>query len=358
MTTEQRILLVGLGGFGRNHLRAWIELGRANDLWVADLSPALLAEAREFGIPAERVTQNWKEALDSVAIVDIVTGTDSHHELAAFAIEAGKDVFLEKPMTLTSDEAGSLAEMARSRGAVIQVGYYYRCHPMSILLRSMIQGGELGDLRYLSGEFMGFKRARTDVGVTHTDAIHFFDLFNWLVGAPPTDCFAVTRDHFGRGMEDTSLVIFEYPGKVLAKVESGYIQPGAWRDKVVPGAFTTKTIYVVGSRATVEVDYETETMTMHDVHHENDGVTWVACHGGSRILPVETCPPLSQIKAELTGFLASVRERSTPGANAIAAGTVLAKMIDGVYESADQRCMVGFNWTPEEEGSLTAERQP
>ena len=78
--------------------------------------------------------------------------------------------------------------------------------------------GELGELRYLAGNFSGFKRARKDVGCTANDAVHFLDLFNWLLGAAPLEAFAIQRDHFGRGLEDLSLILLTYPSGALAKV--------------------------------------------------------------------------------------------------------------------------------------------
>lgn len=329
-----KILLTGLGGFGQNHLRAWAEMGAASDLYVCDLDAERLSATERFGVDANRRTTDFSEFLPNVDIVDIVTPSTSHFDLAKMAIEAGKDVFVEKPMTMTSREASELAALAEQKSRIIQVGYYYRFHPTAIELSARIDAGDLGDIRYLAGSFYGFKRARTDVGVTHTDGIHFIDLFNWLVGENPINVYALIRDHFGRGMEDCSVVLIEYANGAFAKVESGYIQPGLHRDKVVPGAFTTKQVSVSGSRATAEIDFETEQMAFHDVHQEFLNGTWTPVLKSSEVPNTATRSPLQMVQAELTSFLGAVGDRVDAGVGPVGSGVVLAKVMEAIYESA------------------------
>lgn len=337
-----RVLLVGLGGFGRNHLRAWCEMGKAGSLYVAEVQEERLAECRLLGVPQDHLTSDYRSVLGDVDIVDVVTPTDSHFAVCRDAILAGRDVFVEKPMTLTSAEAEELAALVDRERRVLAVGYYYRFHPISRHLKGMIDGGELGEIRYITGDFLGFKRARTDVGVTHTDGIHFLDLCNWLLGSVPEECFAVTRDHFERGMEDLSLVVLIYPGGTVARVESGYVQPGHWRDKVVPNAFTTKALVVVGSEATVEVDYEIDSLVVHDVRHEFRDGTWWPVHGGSSSLNVGTGAPAEMLRLELADFLAHVGNRTMPDAGPVTSGVALAHLIEAIYRSSHEGRQLGL----------------
>lgn len=330
-----RILQVGLGNFGRNHLRAWQELGRRQELLIAELDATRHVVALAAGFPKEQIATNvdvfWREA----DIVDVVTGTDTHFLLCRRALEDGKDVFVEKPVTLTAKEAEILAETVARTGRLLQVGYYYRYHPISQFLRQLAASGELGTLRYVYGDFMGFKRARTDVGVMHTDGIHFIDLVNWLLGAFPLNVYAITRDHFGRGLEDLAIALFTYPGDVVCKIEAGYVQPGQWRDKVVPGAMTTKMLTLVGSARTVVADYEAETVEIFDVHHELQNGVWTAVNRGSRKIPVGSATPVEQVAAELGDFLRHVAHRTPPSANIIESGALLARIIETLYRSAN-----------------------
>jgi predicted dehydrogenase len=63
--------------------------------------------------------------------------------------------------------------------------------------------------------------------VTANDAVHFLDLFNWLTGAAPAEVFCVQRDHFGRGLEDLSLILLTWPDGTVGKIEASYISPAA-----------------------------------------------------------------------------------------------------------------------------------
>jgi len=328
------VLQVGLGNFGRRHIEAWHRLGFGERLWIAETDETKWIEAARYNFPRARLVRTAAEALDRVQVVDVVTPTDSHSELCRQALEAGKDVFVEKPMTPTLEEARQIAELAENAGRLVQVGYYYRFHPISQRLKIDLKAGRFGTIRYLNGNFFGFKRARTDVGVTHTDGIHFLDLFNWFLDGAPTEVYAVCRDHFGRGLEDFSVVLLTYPGGTIAKVESGYIQPGRWKDKVVPGALTSKEIVVVGDRATAEVDFETETLTLHDAHHElKDGV-WTAVVGEVVQPPVEPCDPVQMVCRELEAFLSSVKTRQPTAAGPVESGVHLAALMESIYESA------------------------
>ena len=225
------LLQVGCGGFGPVHLAAWRRL-RA-EVWIADPDPGARARAAAH-LPAERMVADVRAALGQVALVDVVTPTEQHVALCIAAIEAGKDVFVEKPLTLRADEAQKLAAVVAASDRILQVGYYFRHHPLARYAKARVAQGDVGRLRYLSGSFCGFKRARADIGVTANDAVHFLDLFNWLVGTAPAEVFAVQRDHFGRGLEDLSLILLTWPDGTVGKIEASYIQPGRQPDTVMP----------------------------------------------------------------------------------------------------------------------------
>ena len=335
-----KILQIGLGGFGKFHLDAWIALGMREQLFVCDASRERLKLALDKGIPPANMAASVSDLLDQAAAVDIVTPTDSHAPLATQALLAGKDVFLEKPMTPNSREALELHRLAAEKGRILQVGYYYRVHPISEWMKAQITGGMLGEIRYVSGDFLGFKRCRTDVGVTHTDAIHFLDLINWLLDAEPVDVFAVIRDHFNRKLEDLSVVLLTYPGGIVANVESGYIQPGRWSDRVVPHAKTTKALTVCGSKATIEADFEAGTVELFEVRHElRDGVRQLV-NGGSRRPAIAPLSPVDQVRREMEVFLECTRTRQQPAANSRDSGVRLAQLMEAIYQSAAERKVV------------------
>ena len=118
------VLQIGCGSFGPTHLEAWRRLGLRGSLWVAD--PEARAVAAAGDIPPAWIVADYREVLREVdAVVDIVAGTDRHVELCLAALAAGKDVFVEKPLTRVADDARRLADAVEHTGRVLQVGYYF-----------------------------------------------------------------------------------------------------------------------------------------------------------------------------------------------------------------------------------------
>ncbi len=331
------IVQVGLGNFGKRHLEAWRRLGFGERLWIVEPDEAKWPEARRAEIPERRILRSLDAALERAPLVDLVTPTDSHDALCRQALDAGKDVFVEKPMTMTSAQARALAALAEGRGRLIQVGYYYRFHPAARRLKADVEAGRLGRLRYLSGTFCGFKRARNDVGVMHTDGIHFLDLFNWLLGRPPVEVDAVCRDHFGRGLEDFSIALLTYPDGAVGKVESGYIQPGRWEDRVVAGAMTTKELVAVGEAATAEIDFEAGSYRLTEVRHEPVNGVWTPRFGQRAEESAGVVDPAQMIGWELEAFLSCVANRQPTAAGPVECGVALAAVMEALYESATCR---------------------
>lgn len=161
--TPTRILQIGYGAFGATHLDAWARLLPAEAIMVADPRPdaRTAAAARRPGIVA---VADWRDGLASAEAVDILTPTDTHHAIAAEAIDRGRHVFLEKPMTADAAEARDLQARAGRAGVVVQGGLYFRFHPKARALRDIVRAGGIGRLRFLQGRFAGFKRARGDSG--------------------------------------------------------------------------------------------------------------------------------------------------------------------------------------------------
>ncbi len=135
-------------------------MGWGAGLFLADLNESALKEAERLNIPRERLSTRYSDFLDQVDVVDVVTPTDLHYQICSEALRASKDVFVEKPMTMTSREAVELARLVEQRSRILQVGYYYRFHPIAqYIKKQIVDGAGLGNLRYLSGDFKGFKRA-------------------------------------------------------------------------------------------------------------------------------------------------------------------------------------------------------
>ena len=293
------ILLVGLGRWGEKHLRVLSELGLT--VWVADVVPARLDWAVKQGVAPGRAVADYRDALPWVDAVDVVTPADSHLGIARDSLAAGRHCFIEKPLAGSAVEGRAIAAAAERAGRVVQVGHVFRFHPVTRALGDALAAGRIGAVRFATGRFAGFKRPRTDVGVTQTDAIHYYDLFAYLFGRPATGVTAMQRDYLGRGLDDFSLSLVSY-GDVPAFVQADYFVPGTHRECVI-----------VGERGSLVADYGSSTVTLHAGEHRRRGEAWEAVDAGKEDLPVGRDEPL---RLELAAFRAACEGR---GANPVPA---------------------------------------
>jgi predicted dehydrogenase len=311
-----KVLLVGLGRWGEKHLRVLGEMGV--ELWVADVSAERRAFAARAGVAAARTVEDFRQALPHVDAVDIVTPADNHLALAGECLRAGRDCFIEKPLTLTVDEGRRLAGIVADTGRVLQVGHIFRFHPVTTVLRERLDAGALGRVRYCTGRFAGFKRPRTDVGVTQTDAIHYFDLFADLLGREATAVTATLRDHLGRGLDDCSFATVEY-GDVPAFVEAGYFAPGTYRDCVI-----------VGERATLDADFGTSEVRVLANRHVETPSGWRAPEGTVESFKASGPEPL---RREIELFLDAAGRRSRPAVD-VQAGLAALRTVEAAQRSS------------------------
>jgi len=312
-----KVLLVGLGRWGEKHLRVLTELGV--ELWVADLSEERRAFGIHAGVAPARIGADFRAGLPQVDAVDLVTPADSHLAVAAECLRAGKDCFIEKPLALTVAEGVALAETQRSTGGIVQVGHIFRFHPVTDALRQWLASGKPGAVRYCTGRFAGFKRPRTDVGVTMTDAVHYFDLFAYLLGQAPTAVTATLRDYLGRGMDDCSFSTVEY-GRVPAFVEAGYFAPGTYRDCVI-----------VGEGLTLAADFGTSEVRVHANRHVRGPGGWQAPEGAVETIKASGPEPL---RRELEVFLDAVARRHRPPVDA-EAGLLALRTVEAAQRSSE-----------------------
>jgi UDP-N-acetylglucosamine 3-dehydrogenase len=312
-----KVLLIGLGRWGEKHLRVLMELGV--DLWVADHSAERRALAVQAGVAPARVVKDFHIALPEVDAVDLVTPADTHLALAGECLRAGKDCFVEKPLALTVGEARALAEIQQSTGRLLQVGHIFRFHPVAEALREWLASWETGAIRYGTGRFAGFKRPRTDVGVTMTDAIHYFDLFAYLLGRAPTAVTATLRDHLGRGMDDSSFSTVEY-GPLPVFIEAGYFAPGTHRECVI-----------VAEHSTAAADFVTSEVRVHVNRHVLTAEGWQAPEGTVHTLKVSGPEPL---RRELELFLDAVAQRDPPPVD-VAAGLLALRTVEAARRSSE-----------------------
>ena len=153
---RKRILLIGVGRWGANHLR--ILKSMPIELFVADHHEQRLKSA---GLSKSHSTADPRSLFADIDAAVVVTPAPTHFDICRELLAMGKDVFIEKPITLVSTDARNLAELAEKSGLVLQVGHIFRFDPASLWLRDSIAAKRFGRLKMLRARFSGVQTSKT-----------------------------------------------------------------------------------------------------------------------------------------------------------------------------------------------------
>src|SRR5262245_42270036 len=145
---HNKIACIGAGYWGRNLVRNFSDLGVLS--WVCEVDPCK-RDSLQASYPAVKFTQSVDQVLadPQVAAVAIATPAETHGQLVRQALLAGKDVFVEKPLSLSVDEAQRLNDLASDQQRVLMVGHLLWYHPGILKLKELIDAGELGRIQYI-----------------------------------------------------------------------------------------------------------------------------------------------------------------------------------------------------------------
>jgi len=239
MTEPVAVAVIGAGGWGKNLVRNFASLKGAQLSWVCDLSEEARAQAAAAN-PGIRCTESYRQALDDAAVRAVVVATNapSHHGVARDALLAGKDVFVEKPLALSSSHARELCELAERGNRILMVGHLLLYHPAVDALRRLIDAGELGEVLYLYAQRLNLGVVRRDENAWWSLAPHDVALANYLLGGTP-DTVSLTGATFLQKQNDVHDVVFgtlHYPAGRLAHVHVSWLDPHKTRRLTIVGS--------------------------------------------------------------------------------------------------------------------------
>jgi predicted dehydrogenase len=229
--------LVGAGYWGPNIAKSFELTGRAQIRWLCDLDAARLARLGEKYISA-RTTLELAEVLQdgSVDAIAISTPASTHFALASRALEAGKHVLVEKPITETSGQAAQLIRLARETGKILMVGHVFEYNATIHALKELITSGELGEVYYLNFERTNLGPVRTDVNALLDLASHDISIMIHLLDACPVEVTARGRAFLNPGVEDAVFSTFTFASGALAHVHASWLNPQKVRRITVIGS--------------------------------------------------------------------------------------------------------------------------
>jgi predicted dehydrogenase len=230
-----RVGVIGYGYWGANILRNLRSVAGAQVDALCDISEEALQRAAR-ACPGLRFTKDAADILFSAAIdaVAIITPVWTHFELAKAALQNGKHVFLEKPLTLTSHQAEELIEAADKRDLTLMVDHTFLFTGAVRKIRQLMYSGTLGALYYYDSMRVNLGLFQHDVNVVWDLAPHDLSIMDYLVRHKPEAVSATGQSHISE-LEDVAFITIYFPEKMIAHINVNWLSPVKVRSTLIGG---------------------------------------------------------------------------------------------------------------------------
>ena len=321
-----RIGIIGYGYWGPNIVRNLLSLDSAQVVAVCDTTPEAQRRAKH-AYPSVHVTSEATEVLHSPDIdaVAIVTPVWTHFELAKAALENGKHVFLEKPLTSNAMQAEILIELAERNNLKIMVDHTFLFTGAVKKIRQLIDQGDLGDLYYYDSTRVNLGLFQHDINVIWDLAPHDLSIMDFLIRKEPEAVVATGQAHLN-DHADVAFITIYFPNNTIAHINVNWLSPVKVRTTLIGGE---KKMLVWND---LEAD---EKVKVYD-----KGVNMTSREGVYKLLVSYRsgdmwAPKIEQteaLKVELEYFLACIETNQTPFNDGIA-GLRVIKLLEAATES-------------------------
>jgi predicted dehydrogenase len=230
------VAVVGAGHWGPNLIANFERSDRSRVAWVVDPDERRLEAVRKR-FPSVRTHVDFEQVAGDAAVdaVVIATPTRSHHALALTALEHGKHVLVEKPLTHSVESSRALCEAAQRAGRVLMVGHVFLYNAAARRVKEYIRDGDLGRVYYASMVRTNLGPIRVDVDAAWDLAAHDIALASWWLDAEPLTVTAAGGAFINAGIADVVFATLHYPGDVLVHLHASWLNPRKARDITVVG---------------------------------------------------------------------------------------------------------------------------
>jgi predicted dehydrogenase len=294
-----RIAVVGAGYWGTNLVRIFHQLGAL--VRICDFSGDRLTRLADQ-YPSVRVESSYDAILQDPAIdaVVIATPAECHYAMARQALAAGKDVYVEKPLTLHCEEAEALTNLAEERNRILMVGHLLEFHPAIVRLQELIDHGELGRLEYIYSNRLNMGKVRREENALWSFAPHDISVILLLIRQLPIQVTATGGTYLQPNIADVTVSTMLFDRGVRAHLFVSWLHP-----------YKEQKLVVVGERRMAVFDdvLKTGKLQLYDKKIELVNGQFVAEKPTARVIDFSPEEPLL---LECRHFLECLRTRRTP----------------------------------------------
>ncbi len=229
--------IIGYGYWGPNVARNFNLCSGAKLSAICDANEARLKIAKAT-FPFVKTYSDPMELIksDDIRAVAIVTPVDTHYELAKAALECGKHVFIEKPITSSARQAEDLINLARKNGLILMVDHTFLFTGAVKKMREIIESGELGDLYFYDSVRVNLGLFQHDINVVWDLAPHDFSIMNMLINKNPVSISALGTGHFDHGREDVAYIFANFDNGFIAHFHCNWLSPVKIRRTLISGS--------------------------------------------------------------------------------------------------------------------------
>jgi len=317
---KRSIGVVGVGYWGKNLVRVFDELGalrivcdveRGREAMVSEKHP----KAR-FCCAIEEVLAD--EEVDGIAIA---TPAATHAELVRRGLEAGKNVFVEKPLALSVGEGEELVALAEKNKRVLMVGHLLQYHPAVLKLKELICQGELGRIQYIYSNRLNIGKIRSEENILWSFAPHDISVMVGLLGEEPKEVRSHGGSYLNTDVADVTVSDFVFPSGVRGHIFVSWLHP-----------FKEQRLVVVGSKKmAVFEDTAANKLVVYPHRVEWINRVPVAFKGEAEIVPLEVREPLMVESEHFIDCIQAGRQPRTDGRE----GLTILRILDACQRSLE-----------------------
>ena len=291
---------IGCGYWGPNLLRNFRSNPSCHVSVVADPNEESLARIQDT-YPDQTVTCDTNQVLDDPSIDAVVIAAPArlHHALAKSAIQAGKDVLVEKPLALTHREGLELVEAADAAGRILMVGHILEYHPAIRKIRDILDQGDIGHIQYMTSSRLNLGKIRSEENVLWSFAPHDIAILQRFAGGPPAQVMATGSTFLQENTPDTTHSHLFFPGGTHAHIHVSWLHP-----------FKEQRLVIVGSETMLTYNDVRKELLLYphtiDISCEQPAI---AIRSEPQPIPYPQEEPLA---LECEGFLRAIQTRQAP----------------------------------------------
>ena len=299
---------VGCGYWGPNLIRNLRQSPDCELKLICDASQPRLDHMRRLN-PGVATTNRYEDLLECAELSAIVIATPVrfHHPMAKAALQAGKHVFIEKPMARSTAEGEELVKLAQDKGVVLMVGHTFLFSPAVRRMKEIIEAGDIGPVQYISARRLNLGLFQKDINVAWDLAPHDISILLHLLEEVPSAVSCQGSSHLSRGIEDVTMMNLHFRKNRCGFIHNSWLDPKKVRQMTVVG---TKRMIVYDDTEPLEklkiYDARVEVPPHYDTFAD---FTYSYHYGDSYVPYVKQDEPL---KLECQHFLDCIRDGRTP----------------------------------------------